>query len=82
MFGKCRFVMLIGAASISLAQTGSIPYHVATSGKPPMPSKSEPSFSVFASPPMYLASRAPNRLSPLPRGPVTAGWTGKDLHLA
>ena len=44
--GKRVVVTRIGKGSISLAHTGSIPTLVAASGKPPEPSKSEPSLKV------------------------------------
>ena len=42
MSGKCRLVMEIGAASISLAHRGTIPLRRAARGKTPMPSNKLP----------------------------------------
>ena len=42
MPGKCFLVTWMGNASISLAQTGVIPWRTAASGKPPIPSNREP----------------------------------------
>ena len=46
MSGKCFWVTRMGNASISLAQTGTIPLRTAAKGKPPMPSKREPMVSI------------------------------------
>ncbi len=47
--GKCRRVMEMGAFSISLAQSGVMPWSVAARGNTPMPSKRLPSviFSIL-----------------------------------
>ena len=42
MAGKCRFVMEIGALSISLAQSGTMPFRCAARGKTPIPSNRLP----------------------------------------
>lgn len=42
MLGNWCFVTSIGKASISLAQSGVIPFRTAASGKPPIPSKRLP----------------------------------------
>lgn len=47
--GKWRFVMEIGAFSISLAHTGTIPQRTAASGKTPIPSNRLPSRISFIS---------------------------------
>ena len=53
--GKWRFVMEIGAFSISLAHTGSIPHRCAASGNTPIPSNRLPSRSaVILSAPLSL----------------------------
>ena len=43
--GKCRLVMEIGRASISLAHTGSMPQCTAANGNTPIPSNRLPSLS-------------------------------------
>lgn len=47
--GKCRFVMEIGAFSISLAHTGVIPLRAAASGNTPIPSNRLPNLIVISS---------------------------------
>ena len=39
MLGKCFWVTRMGKGSISLAQTGTMPFRTAARGKPPIPSK-------------------------------------------
>lgn len=46
MSGKCFLVTWIGKASISLAQSGVMPWRTAARGKPPIPSKREPMVSM------------------------------------
>ena len=46
MSGKCFWVTRMGNGSISLAQTGIIPFITAARGKPPIPSKRLPMVSV------------------------------------
>ena len=46
MSGKWCFVTSMGKASISLAHTGVIPFRIAASGKPPIPSKRLPMVSI------------------------------------
>lgn len=45
--GKWRFVIEIGAASISLAHTGRMPQRIAASGNTPIPSKRLPKVIVL-----------------------------------
>ena len=47
MSGNRCFVTWMGKASISLAQTGMIPFCTAASGNPPIPSNRLPSLSLF-----------------------------------
>ena len=49
MPGKRFWVTWMGNGSISLAQTGVMPWRTAARGKPPMPSNREPMVNVFLS---------------------------------
>jgi len=58
MSGNRCFVTSMGKASISLAQTGTIPFRTAASGKPPMPSKRLPIVIILFASLRYLVAAA------------------------